>query len=110
MKYFQVALSLQGTKRKKNGSSNKGFVWFFIGFCNGFCSNIVSAKTTQYFYLYGLTFVLTGISYVITIDHRFEYRALEMMDIILLLTLIAFGFAMYFFWVEWISVPSSPCP
>ena len=61
-------------------------------------------------YLYVLTFVLTGISFTITIDHRFEYRPLGMMGIILVLTLIAFGFAMYFFWVEWISVPSSPCP
>lgn len=61
-------------------------------------------------YLYVLTFVLTGISFIITTDLQFEYRALGMMDIILVLTIIAFGFAMYFFWVEWISVPSSPCP
>ena len=61
-------------------------------------------------YLYVLTFVLTGISFIITTDLQFEYRPLGVMDIILVLTLIAFGFAMYFFWVEWISVPSSPCP
>ena len=61
-------------------------------------------------YLYVLTFVLTGISFIITTDLQVEHRHLGMMDIILVLTLIAFGFAMYFFWVEWISVPSSPCP
>ena len=82
---------------------------FLLVFATAFALTSLVQKLPS-IYLYGLTFVLTGISFIITTDLQFEYRALGMMDIILVLTLIAFGFAMYFFWVEWISVPSSPCP